>query len=61
MTSIHIKQIRWEIGISLVLKVCLLFLLWKLCYSHPTNHSIKDSETAQHILSSHVKGDRHGS
>ncbi len=58
------RQIRWEISAVLAIKVCLLFVLWKLCFSHPTSHSVNPQRTAQHLLSSappsYLKGEQNG-
>jgi hypothetical protein len=55
------KRMRWEIGIALVVKVFLLFILWKICFSRPLSHSVNGPVTAQHVLSSHLKGNHDGS
>ena len=55
--SIRLKHIRWEISLALLVKIVLLFVLWKLCFSHPLSHTVNGPVTAKHVLSSHLKGD----
>ncbi len=52
---IKLKLLRWEICAALILKVLLLYCLWKLCFSHPLSHSIDAPVTVKHVLS--TKGD----
>jgi len=59
LMNIKLRHIRWEISLALLVKVILLFLLWKLCFSQPLSHSINKSLSTQHILSSQLKGDHH--
>lgn len=54
------SQLRWEITAALVLKVALLCLLWKICFSHPVGHSVNTLSTTHHILNN-LKGNSHGS
>lgn len=48
--SNRLSHLRWEIIAALVLKVALLWLLWKLCFSHSLAHSINSQTTTQHLL-----------
>lgn len=55
---IKLKLLRWEIIAAVVLKVLLLYFLWKLCFSHPLSHSVDAPVTIKHVLS--TKGDSYG-
>ncbi|MBX9586931.1 MAG: hypothetical protein K2X50_06695 [Gammaproteobacteria bacterium] len=46
----RLSHLRWEIAAALVLKVALLWLLWKLCFSHSLTHSVNNKTTTQHLL-----------
>lgn len=59
MMQINLKFLRWEIFTALLLKVLLLTLIWKLCFSHPLSHAVNAPLTIHHMLS--TKGDNHGS
>lgn len=56
----RINQLRWEIAAALMLKIALLWLLWKICFSHPLHHSVNSQSTSQHFLNA-LTGEHNGS
>jgi hypothetical protein len=46
--------LAWEIGIVLIIKFALLWLLWDLFFSHPQakHMHLPESQVTQHLLSS---------
>lgn len=54
------SHLRWEIAAALVLKIAILWLLWKVCFSHPLSHSINSHTTTQHLLNN-LTGEYNGS
>jgi hypothetical protein len=62
-----LKHIRWEIALALLAKILLLFILWKVCFSHSPSHHLSHEAIRGHVLSplsatstEHLQGDHHG-
>lgn len=56
-----LRTMRREIVFILLIKMALLFVIWKVCFSHPLRHTLADTEMRQHIISSQQQGEPHGS
>jgi len=44
--------LRFEIMLLLLVKACLLFLIWKLYFSHPIDKNFVPSDVLHHVFSS---------
>lgn len=44
-------MLRKDICITLLIKCVLLFLLWKLCFSHPLDIQLTNTDIVKHLIS----------
>ena len=45
------RKLRYEIATLLIIKLCLLGLLWALCFSHPIEKQINADAMYYHLAS----------
>jgi len=41
---------RSEVLFCLIVKIVLLYIIWKVCFAHPVDKTLVASEVGQHIL-----------
>ncbi len=51
------KQLRFDIAFTLILKVALLYLLWSLCFAPIKHHKLQAQEVKQQLLNSNLVGE----
>lgn len=42
---------RSEVIFCLIIKIVLLYIIWRVCFSHPIDKTLVSSNVGQHILS----------
>lgn len=47
-------MLRKEITLLLLIKLILLFILWKTCFAHPIEEHLTNQDVATHILTPHA-------
>jgi len=57
--TINLKNVslKWEIIFSLAVKLALLYIIWKVCFSHPIDESLTPDRVGDHMIVSTQKGD----
>lgn len=54
--NFHNISLKWEIIFSLVVKLALLYLIWKVCFAHPIDESLTPDRVGDHIINIYTEG-----
>ena len=49
--NIELRSVRRELFAVVAIKIVLLIVLWKLCFSAPLSHHLKGDDIKKHLIS----------